>query len=73
MDLNDSLYFSVQLLTFSFWNYFQRERELNRELFGNTPFLPMEDHKKLFQETGIDIDGKKCHCFTQVVAYIDFR
>ena len=50
----------LPLVIFPFWNHFQRERELNRELFGNMPFLPMENHKKLFQETGIDIDGKKC-------------
>ena len=30
---------------------------MNRELFGDIPVLPVEDHKKLFEETGIDIDG----------------
>ena len=57
---------------FFVWYLLQKERELNKELFGNLPFLPMEDHKKLFQETGIDIDGNNCVSFLSTGSHLQW-
>ena len=35
----------------------QKERDENRKLFGSLPPISSEEHKKLLEETGIDIDG----------------